>query len=187
MDSNGKSATIAGGIIGGVCGFFGALVSELRDNNEEGKDSIRWDRVWQCTDSSAITGAASGLIADVSIATFGAGTAIFIAAGGGAVLSMMNSAYTQYTLTESVSAGKVISDGIIGGIANGLCTGTSTVVDPLVKGIKNGWKYAIDMINAELTPGFLDVCAFTVDDLLPTAITGFAGLFGGFGYDHTME
>ena len=96
-DYSGNSATLAGAIVGAVCGFFGALISELNDQNE----GIRWDKVMKCTASTALAGAAAGFVADVSIATFGAGTAIFIAAGAGALFSGLNSAYTQSTLKGS--------------------------------------------------------------------------------------
>ena len=189
-DSEGESATVAGGIVGGVCGFFGALISEATDDN----DGIRWNKVMQCTASGAIAGAAAGFVADVSIATFGAGTAILIAAGAGAVCSAANSAYTQKVLTGTISPGKVISDAIIGGITNGLCTGTSSVLKPLVKGAKEGiWhavkagvKYALTQVNFELTPGLLNVGSFVAVDLIPTVITGFGGLLWGIEYDYIV-
>jgi len=179
-DYSGNSATIAGGIIGGVCGFFGALFYELGDDN----DGVRWGKVMQCTASTALAGAMAGFVADVSIATFGAGTAMLIAAGAGVLASGVNSMYTQTVLSGDFSWGKVISDGIIGGITNGLCTGTSSVLDPIVSGLSEGIGYAFTQVCAELTPGLLDITSFVVIDLIPTAITGVAGFIAGYGYDY---
>ena len=179
-DYSGNSATLAGAIVGAVCGFFGALISELNDQNE----GIRWDKVMKCTASTALAGAAAGFVADVSIATFGAGTAIFIAAGAGALFSGLNSAYTQSTLKGSVDPQKVISDAIIGGLTNGLCTGTSSVLKPVVKGIKAGINYAFAQVCAELTPEFVNLGAFVFVDLVPTVITGAAGFLYGYAYDY---
>ena len=136
----------------------------------------------------------AGFVADVSIATFGAGTAILIAAGAGVVCSGLNSMYTQTVLTGDFSYGKVASDAIIGGITNGLCTGTSSVLKPLVKGAKEGvWhavkagvKYTLTQVSFELTPGLLNVGSFVAVDLIPTVITGFGGLLWGMEYDYIV-
>ena len=186
-DSEGESATVAGGIIGGIFGFISAVISEVSDDEEDDKDGIRWDKVWDCTISSAVAGAAAGFIADVSVATCGAGAAIFYSAAGGAVTTAANSAYTQYTLTGDIDAGKVMSDAIIGGVTNGLCTGTSNCLDPVVKGLKNGLHYAGSQIAAELTPGLMNVGSFIVNDLIPTAITGFGGWLWGLKYDYITK
>ena len=92
--------------------------------------------------------------------------------------------YTQTVLSGDFSWGKVISDGIIGGITNGLCTGTSSVLDPIVSGLSEGIGYAFTQVCAELTPGLLDITSFVVIDLIPTAITGAAGFIAGYGYDY---
>ena len=187
-DSGGESATVAGGIIGGIFGFISALVSEIEDDeDEDGEDGIRWDKVWSCTLSSAAAGAAAGFVADVSIATCGAGTAILISAAGGALFTAANSAYTQYTLTGTVDAGKVASDAVIGAVTNGLCTGTSNCLKPIAKGLRNGIEYAYSQVIIETTPGLADVGAFVLNDLIPTAITGFAGWYGGMAYDYKTK
>ena len=186
-DSEGESATVAGGIVGGIFGFISAVISEVSDDEEDGKEGIRWDKVWDCTASSAIAGAAAGFVADVSIATCGAGAAIFISAAGGAITTAANSAYTQYTLTGDIDAGKVMSDALIGGVTNGLCTGTSSCLDPVVKGLKNGFRYAGSQVAAEFTPGLLNAGSFVVNDLIPTVITGFGGWYGGLAYDYATR
>ncbi len=183
QDSAGRSATLAGGIVGGFFGFIGALSSEMSNEDSE----IRWDKVWDCTISAAGAGAAAGFIADVSIATCGAGAAIFISAAGGSVLSGVNSFYTQQTLTGTVDYGKVMSDALIGGVTNGLCTGTSSSLVPVAKGVKNGIKYATTQLTTELTPGLLNVGTFIVNDLVPTIITGFGGWYGGLAYDYATK
>ena len=131
--------------------------------------------------------AAAGFVADVSIATCGAGAAIFISAAGGAITTAANSVYTQYTLTGDFDPGKVVSDAIIGGVTNGLCTGTSNCLDPVVKGLKNGLRYAGSQIAAELTPGLLNAGSFIVNDLIPTVITGFGGWLWGLEYDYITK
>ena len=181
-DCEGKSATLAGGIVGGICGFLGALISEATDTNE----SIRWDKVLKCTASGAIAGAVAGFVADVSIATYGAGAAILIAGIAGMICSGLNSMYTQTVLTGDVSWGKVASDAIIGGITNGLCTGTSSVLKPLVKGLGAGIKYAFTQVCYELTPGLINIGSFVVIDLIPTVITGSSGLVFGMWYDNLV-
>ena len=186
-DSDGESATVAGGIVGGIFGFISAVISEVSDDEEDEKEGIRWDKVLECTISSAVAGAAAGFVADVSIATCGAGAAIFISAAGGAITTAANSAYTQYTLTGDIDAGKVMSDALIGGVTNGLCTGTSSCLEPVVKGLKNGLRYAGSQIAAELTPGLLEVGSFVVNDLIPTVITGFGGWYGGLAYDYATR
>ena len=64
-DSEGESATVAGGIVGGIFGFVSAVISEVSDDEEDEKEGVRWDKVWDCTVSSAIAGAAAGFVADV--------------------------------------------------------------------------------------------------------------------------
>ena len=186
-DSEGESATVAGGIVGGIFGFISAVISEVSDDEEDGKEGIRWDKVWDCTVSSAIAGAVAGFVADVSIATCGAGAAIFISAAGGAITTAANSAYTQYTLTGDIDAGKVMSDALIGGVTNGLCTGTSSCLDPVVKGLKNGFRYAGSQVASEFTPGLLNVRSFVVNDFIPTVITGSGGWYGGLVYDYVTR
>ena len=179
-DSSGKSAAIAGGIVGGGFGFLGAVISECTDDNE----GIRWDKVWKCTLSSAVSGAAAGFVADVSIASFGTVPAMFIAAGGGAIASGANSYYTQKTLSGEANWAKTASDTILGGITNGLCTATSSQLTPMVNGIKEGISYTCTQIKTELAYGLNSFGNFLVNDLLPTVITGFGAWYGAMEYDY---
>ena len=182
-DDLGESATIAGGICGAVFGFIGAVVSEQKDNI----DGIRWDKVLQCTASSAAAGAVAGFIADASIATFGAVPAMLISAAGGALASGINSGFVQHTLTGDVDPKKVTSDAILGGFTNGLCTGTSNQLDPLVDGIKAGINFAGKQVSAELAYGLNTWGNFAINDFLPTFVTGFGALYGGVEYDYLVE
>ena len=115
---------------------------------------------------------------------FCTGTAIFIAAGGGAFFSGINSMYTQTVLTGEFSLSKVASDALLGALANGLCTGTSSVLSPVADNLIQGCKYAISQVSGELIPGFLDIGTFVVIDLMPTIITGFGAWCGGLAYDY---
>lgn len=182
-DHQGDSATIAGGICGAIFGFVGAAVSELTDDNS----AFRWDKVWQCTISTAAAGIAAGFVADVSVATFGVVPAIFISAGGGAVASAINSAYTQEVLKGEVETDKVFSDALIGGITNGLCTGTSSAFKPVVKDMWEGIGHAVNQVGTELATSANAWGNFIMSDFLPTAITGFAALLGGWEYDFIIK
>ena len=180
-DSDGKSATVAGAIIGGLFGFIGALVSEATDDNE----GIRMDKVAACTLSGAIAGAAAGFVADVAIATCGVGAAILISAGAGAITSMANSAFTQHTLKGEVDAGKVISDGILGAVTTGICTGTASNITPLVSGIKEGIKYTCTQVSKEIMTFYVlgQVESALAMDIGFTAVTGFGAWYGSGLYD----
>ena len=182
-DSQGNSATLAGAICGGIFGFLGAVISELQDDENGGEEGIRWDKVVECTLSGAATGAASGFVADVSIATFGVVPAMGIAAAAGGVFSGLNSAYVQNTLSGEIDSAKVASDVFLGSVSNGLCTGTSAAFEPTAKGIWDGVRLAWNQIDAELIPGLMNTGSFLVNDFLPTAITGFFAWFGGMEYD----
>ena len=182
-DNQGNSATVAGGICGALFGFLGAVVSELTDE----EDGVRWNKVLQCTASSAAAGAFAGFVTDVSIATFGAVPAVLISAGGGAVASGVNSAFVQYTLKGDIDHKKVASDAILGGVTNGLCTGTSNQFDPLVDGFSEGVKYAERQVSAELIYGLNSYSKFAVNDFLPTLITGFGAWYGGMEYDYLVN
>ena len=183
-DSQGDSATIAGGIVGGIFGFVSALMSEASDDKEGGPKGIRWDKVWKCTLSSAGAGAAAGFFADVAVASFGAVPAIFISAGAGAIFTGANSAYTQYTLTGQVDKPKVVSDALLGGLTNGLCTGTSSQLTPLADGILDGINYAERQLAAEIAYGVNSYGSFLANDFWPTFVTGFGAWFGGMEYDY---
>ena len=182
-DDQGESATIAGGICGAIFGFIGTVISESTDN----VNGIRWDKVLQCTISSSAAGAFAGFIADASIATFGAVPAMLISAGGGALASAVNSVFVQYTLKGDIDDKKVISDAILGGVTNGLCTGTSSQLDSLVNGVKEGVKYAGRQVSAEVAYGLNTWGNFAVNDFLPTLVTGFGALYGGLEYDYLVN
>ena len=180
-DKQGDSATVAGGICGAIFGFFGAVSSELTDNI----DSFRWDKVWQCTISTAATGAAAGFVADISIASFGVVPAIFASAAGGAIFSAINSVYTQETLKNNVDAAKVFSDAVLGGVTNGLCTGTSGQFSPSVTGgIREGLKFALNQVGTEVSSSLKVWGNFIVNDFIPTLITGAGAFWGGMEYDY---
>ena len=177
VDSDGESATIAGAIIGGAFGFIGALVSEITDDN----DGVRFNKVLACAASGAATGAAIGFVADVTIATCGVGTAAILAtAGAGAILSGANSAFTQNTLTGSINYDEVLCDGILGGLTSGLGAATSSMMEPVAKGVKEGIKYTCSKISSEV----FDFAAFgqigrpLLEDIGFAAVTNFGAWYG---------
>jgi len=58
---------------------------------------------------------------------------------------------------------------------------------PLVDGWKDGLKYAVNQVSAELTYGFSTFGNFFMNDFLPTLITGFGAWCGGMEYDYITD
>ena len=176
VDSNGESATVAGAVVGGFFGFVGALISEVTDDNE----GIRMDKVAACTLSGALTGAAIGFVADVTVATLGVGAGVLISAGVGAFASMANSATTQYVLTGKVDKKKVIVDGALGALTTGLCTGTTSTLTPIVSSLKEGIKYVATQVTKEIATFYVigQVESALIMDIGFTAVTSFGAWYG---------
>lgn len=96
-DSNGTSATVAGGVIGGVFGGMTSMICQFL-----GKGTIEWNEVGAYTMGGAVAGAVAGSIID----TFGTDIPIIVAAGGiGGILGGLTTANAQgkqYTPTDAI-------------------------------------------------------------------------------------
>ena len=182
-DMLGESATIAGGILGGLWGLIAALTDEEDEDDEETK----FEDIISCILIGAATGAAAGFVADMSVATCGVGLVAFgwsALAGGG--FGMINSASTQYILDEDVNIGKMVYDGIWGSVMGGTCTamGTNPTVPLGSLGKAHGFVNAV--INTEMymltANGF--VSGGLAFDLGATAATSFGAWMAGnvYGY-----
>ena len=176
IDNTGDSATIAGAIIGGIFGFIGGVMG-----------GGTAEEILQCTLTGAITGAAAGFVADVSVATFGVGTAIMVTATANAVSSMVNSYVTQSVLNDGdVDEGKVIYDGIVGAATGALGTAATHTGTTVAGTIDDGIRYVDALVGSEITVAssnlFLGVKPQALDSAY-TSITSFGSWFGGVLYD----
>ena len=177
-DQEGNSATIAGAIVGGLFGIINGIMSGGSMSD-----------VLACAAVGAVTGAAAGFIADVSVASFGVGGAILASALGGAVSGFVNSASSQSILKDGqIDWGKAISDGIIGAAMGGLCTSVNPLRAFGGNGLKEGLKIARALVLAEetmiLTQAISSSVTILAFDTGATLVTGFGGFSFGLAYDY---
>lgn len=143
-DKDGNSATLAGAVVGGVWGTISGMAAGLP-----------LEGVFQYAVSGALTGAAAGFVADLTVATCGAGAAMLWSALGSGTMNVVNSFATHNIdkkflkdTSEYTFADKAI-DFLVGGLTGGLFAGMSAK-GPVVKGIKTGLSHVKNMITTEL-------------------------------------
>lgn len=182
-DASGDSATIAGGILGGLWG----LVAAFTDKEDEDDDETFWEDIIDCVLLGAATGAAAGFVADMSVATWGVGTAAFAwSAAAGAGAGIVNSAGSQYFLDEDVDWVKVTYDALWGGLMGGTCTVMGTNPTAPLGSLKDARIFVDAMTSAEIymftTQGYIG--AGLGFDIGATAVTSFGAWLSGIVYGH---
>ena len=179
-DSGGKSATIAGTIIGGFWGMIAAFTDEEDEDDEETK----WSDIVECVALGAAAGAAAGFAADLAIATYGTSLLAFGASAGAAgACGAINSAGSQYILDEEVDIGKTVYDGFWAALMGGTCTMMGPISAP-VSG--DALAHVNAIISAEMymytTCGYMSPVLWF--DFGSTAVTSFGAWAAGSVYTY---
>lgn len=179
-DQQGDSATVAGLIIGFIGGGIGAL-THMAKNGEE----ANWNKVLECATLGAMSGAAAGLVADLSVTTCGAATAVIASAAAGGAFSFLNSAESQRILKDGdVDWVEAAYNGFIGAAMGGLCTAIGDIGKPVASSLKEGFKHVSTQVAVETTA--LSVGKTTAKfwfDVGGTAVTSFGSYTFGLAYD----
>ena len=174
-DTEGESATIAGAIVGGIFGAINGLMS-----------GGSLSEILACAAIGAITGAAAGFVADVSVATCGVGTAILYSAIAGGTMGSINSASTQFILNDgNIDPAKVIYDGVLGAMAGGMSTAMVDIVKPVAVGLREGINHVNALVSTEcimLSAG--KVTSNFMFDVGCSSVTGFGSWMFGIVCDY---
>ena len=170
-DENGKSATIAGAIVGFVAGALSARI-----------DGGSFGQAMACGVSGAITGMVAGFVADLTLATGGLAAGVAATAVANGLCNGVNSAVSQKIMKGSVDNKQMFFDAGVGAVTGALGAATSDITKPIVKGLKNGLKYVRNKVTCEIGEMLYKTSSTTIKALKTDA--GFAAVtsFGNWLY-----
>ena len=180
IDTRGKSATIAGGVIGGFWGLIAAFTDEEDEDDEETK----WSDLFDCIVLGAAAGAAAGFAADLAVATYGTSLIAFGASAGAAgVCGAVNSAGSQYILDEEFDFGKTVHDAFWAALMGGACTMMGPISYPVAG---DALTHVNAVISTEMymltTYGYIPSGMWF--DLGSTAVTSFGAWVAGGAFTY---